>query len=182
MIFEQSYTQKAGECPGHQVNNKIRVFIENKSSRSDVIFFTAIFLFLAMISIFYLLYGRYLVIPPAGRIIFSQVAQAGFISIVGLPLFATAAIFPRKLIVDDQGLTYRKWGLTEKMSWNEITNILVRNDAAWVGQAGPQLRYQMITSVVGNGKTISWEPIFEISPELLADYLKQRLAEMRRSN
>jgi len=151
-----------------------RVLFETTSSTVRSAFFAILSLVLGMLSIWYWLQNQSDNLSPIIKTILQLPAWIGGASIITFPLFSTAVLFPRKLVIDGDGISYRKLGLTKKMSWKEIENIKTLSLPAWVGQAGPQLRFRMTTFVIGRSNKISWEPVFPVAPAMLAEYLKSR--------
>jgi len=86
-------------------------------------------------------------------------------------LFGCGFVYPRQVIVDGDGIKFRKLGISSEIRWDDVTSVSAKKIASWVGQAGAQIRYQTWIFVAGRGKKIAWPPVFTMGPDELLGYL-----------
>lgn len=115
--------------------------------------------------------------PPIYYPIIQLVCWIGIPALLGVPIFTAMFLFPQKLIIDKDGIVYKKVGTSRKLAWKDVKNIEMNETVAWTAQFGPSFRSQSVISVTGYNKAISWYPVFDVSPKKLFELLNHFYAQ-----
>ena len=102
------------------------------------------------------------------------IAWVGLIFFPAIPWMLLNLLYPRRLVIDDGGITYRMGGRVRRMAWREIRRIDVREVA--IDRFGGRQTMTDLQSAAG--RTIAWLPVFGVAPVALADYLSARRSQV----
>jgi hypothetical protein len=147
------------------------VLIENNQSQLKMLFCALFLTGLVMLSLWYWFEAISGYLAQFYEKIFRIPAIVGLCCAPPAVLFICGFVFPRKLILDGDGIKYRKLGIVSEIDWENVTNITSKTLLSTVGYYRSKGGYEVTLFVIGKHNKIELPAIFGVAQSTLLTYL-----------